>query len=156
VESLRGAGIRIVMLTGDQVPTANAVARELGILHSSGISASGAELDELGDEELLRRVADLTVAGRVSPETKLRIVAALQRLGEVVAMLGDGVNDAAALRKANIGVAMGRRGTDAAREAAGIILADDRFETIAVAVEEGRAIFDNIRRFVFYLFSCNL
>ena len=156
VARLREAGIRIVMLTGDQVPTANAVARELGLLDSSGGSASGAEIDRLSDAQLEESVARLAVCGRVSPETKLRIVEALQRRGEVVAMLGDGVNDAAALKKADIGVAMGRRGTDAAREAAGVVLADDRFETIAVAVEEGRAIFDNIRRFVFYLFSCNL
>ncbi len=156
IAKLRDAGIRIVMLTGDQVPTANAVARELGLLQSSGVSVSGAEIDQLSDEELMELVPQLTVCGRVSPEAKLRIVSALQRRGEVVAMLGDGVNDAAALKKADIGVAMGRRGTDAAREAAGVVLADDRFETIAVAVEEGRAIFDNIRRFVFYLFSCNL
>lgn len=156
VSRLRDAGIRIVMLTGDQVPTANAVARELGLPQSPGSSVSGIDIDRLSEEELEASVARLTVCGRVSPEAKLRIVGALQKRGEVVAMLGDGVNDAAALRKADIGVAMGRRGTDAAREAAGVVLADDRFETIAVAVEEGRAIFDNIRRFVFYLFSCNL
>ena len=156
IAALRDAGIRIVMLTGDQVPTANAVARELGLLDSSGVSISGAEIDRLSEDELMELVPRLTVCGRVSPEAKLRIVSALQRRGEVVAMLGDGVNDAAALKKADIGVAMGRRGTDAAREAAGVVLADDRFETIAAAVEEGRAVFDNIRRFVFYLFSCNL
>ena len=156
VARLREAGIRIVMLTGDHLATARAVARELGIPHSSGAAAAGSDIDRLTDEELVARVADLAVAGRVSPDAKLRIVTALQQRGEVVAMLGDGVNDAAALRKADIGVAMGRRGTDVAREAAGIVLADDRFETIAAAVEEGRTIFDNIRRFVLYLFSCNL
>jgi Ca2+-transporting ATPase len=156
VATLHGAGIRIIMLTGDHVATANAVARELDLARAPSDSLSGAEIDRLTDEELVERVANLTVAGRVSPDAKLRIVSALQERGEVVAMLGDGVNDAAALRKADIGVAMGRRGTDAAREVAGVVLADDRFETIAVAVEEGRAIFDNIRRFVFYLFSCNL
>jgi Ca2+-transporting ATPase len=156
IARLREAGIRIIMLTGDQLPTAEAIARELGLLEPSSVSLSGVEIDRLTDDELVASVDRLTVCSRVSPAAKLRIVTALERRGEVVAMLGDGVNDAAALKKADVGVAMGRRGTDAAREAAGIVLADDRFETIAVAVEEGRAIFDNIRRFVFYLFSCNL
>jgi Ca2+-transporting ATPase len=102
------------------------------------------------------RAARIGVVSRVSPEGKLRLVAALQRHGDVVAMLGDGINDAAALKKADIGVAMGRRGTDAAKEVAGVVLEDDRFQTIAAAVEEGRVVFDNIRKFVFYLFSCNL
>jgi magnesium-transporting ATPase (P-type) len=125
---LRDAGIRTVMLTGDQRGTAEAIARQLGLAE---------------------------VFSRVTPEEKLDIVANYQRSGEIVAMLGDGVNDAPALKKADIGVAMGR-GTDIAKAAAGVVLQDDRFETIGAAVEEGRVIFDNLRKFVFYLFSCNL
>jgi Ca2+-transporting ATPase len=101
-------------------------------------------------------VASIGAFSRITPEHTLKIVTALQARGHIVAMLGDGVNDAPALRKADVGVAMGRRGTDVAKEAAAIVLQDDRFETIAAAVEEGRVIFDNIRKFVFYLFSCNL
>jgi Ca2+-transporting ATPase len=125
---LRDAGIRTVMLTGDQRATAEEIARRLGVAE---------------------------VYSRVTPEEKLRIVAAYQHQGEIVAMLGDGVNDAPALKKADIGVAMGR-GSDVAKAAAGVVLLDDRFETVAAAVEEGRVIFDNLRKFVFYLFSCNL
>ena len=110
----------------------------------------------LSDEELTRRLSEVTVISRVSPGAKLRIVAAYQREGEIVAMIGDGVNDAAALKKADVGVTMGGRGTDVARESADIVLLDDRFQTIGAAIEEGRVVFDNIRRFVFYLFSCNL
>jgi Ca2+-transporting ATPase len=132
------------------------VARELGVLRDGDGVLDGQEVDRLTDRELARAVARTAVFSRVSPEAKLRIVAAHQASGEVVAMLGDGVNDAAALRKADIGVAMGRRGTDLAKEAADLTLEDDRFPTIAAAVEEGRVIFDNIRKFVFYLFSCNL
>ena len=105
---------------------------------------------------LLERMRDVNVLCRVSPADKLRIVSALQQRGDIIAMLGDGVNDAAALRKADIGVAMGVRGTDVAKDAADMVLADDRFATIGAAVEEGRVVFDNIRKFVFYLFSCNL
>ncbi len=128
LDTLRTAGIRAVMLTGDQRLTAEAIARRLGVSE---------------------------VFSRVTPEEKLRIVADFQRRGEIVAMLGDGVNDAPALKKADIGVAMGR-GADIAKATAGVVLQDDRFETIAAAVEEGRVIFDNLRKFVFYLFSCNL
>jgi Ca2+-transporting ATPase len=116
----------------------------------------GRELATLDEQALDARLEKTGVFNRVSPRDKLRIVQALQDRGEIVAMLGDGVNDAAALRKADIGVAMGKRGTDIAKEAADVVLADDRFPTIAAAVEEGRVIFDNIRKFVFYLFSCNL
>jgi Ca2+-transporting ATPase len=156
IRAFRTAGIRTVMLTGDQRLTAESVARTLGLLEPAATTLDGRELEHLSDDKL-RDVVGRTVAfSRVSPADKLRIVAAYQERGDIVAMLGDGVNDAAALRKANIGVAMGIRGTDLAKEAADIILQDDRFPTIAAAIEEGRVIFDNIRKFVFYLFSCNL
>jgi Ca2+-transporting ATPase len=156
VRSFREAGIRTVMLTGDQQLTAETVARELGLLGPGESALDGRELDRLSDEALRDAVGRTAAFSRVSPEAKLRIVAAYQARGEIVAMLGDGVNDAAALRKADIGVAMGGRGTDLAKEAADLILEDDRLPTIAMAIEHGRVIFDNIRKFVFYLFSCNL
>jgi Ca2+-transporting ATPase len=156
IRSLHDAGIRTVMLTGDQKLTAEAVARELGLMRPDDTALDGAEVERLGDRELEDAVWRVAAFSRVSPKTKLRIVGAFQRRGEVVAMLGDGVNDAPALRKADLGAAMGIRGTDLAKEAADIVLVDDRFPTIAAAVEEGRVIFDNIRKFVFYLFSCNL
>jgi Ca2+-transporting ATPase len=156
IRSFQEAGIRTVMLTGDQQLTAESVARDLGLLASGAAGLDGRELDRLSDDDLSQAVGQTVVYSRVSPEAKLRIVSAYQAREDIVAMLGDGVNDAAALRKADIGVAMGLRGTDLAKEAADVILADDRFATIAVAVEQGRIIFDNIRKFVFYLFSCNL
>jgi P-type Ca2+ transporter type 2C len=156
IAQLREAGMRTVMLTGDQRLTAEAVGRELGVLSADTQVLGGRELDEMSPRELEARVKDIGAYSRISPEHKLAIVSALQAQGEIVAMLGDGVNDAAALKKSDVGVAMGRRGTDVAKEAASIVLQDDRFETIAAAVEEGRVIFDNIRKFVFYLFSCNV
>jgi len=156
IQRLREAGIRTVMLTGDQRRTAEAIATSLGIMSVGDEALDGRDVDKLSDGELTRRVGHVAAYSRLSPEAKVRIVAALQGRDEVVAMLGDGVNDAAALKKADVGVAMGRRGTDAAKEAAGVVLEDDQFATIAAAVEEGRVIFDNIRKFVFYLFSCNL
>jgi Ca2+-transporting ATPase len=156
IRRLGEAGIRTVMLTGDQRGTALAVARALGLTQGGDAVADGREVDRMSDAALVTRLGDTSVFSRVSPEAKLRIVAALQRRGELVAMLGDGVNDAAALKKADIGVAMGRRGTEVAKEAAGLVLTDDRFATVAAAVEEGRVVFDNVRKFVFYLFSCNL
>lgn len=156
IERFRMAGIRTVMLTGDQRLTAEAVARQLGVLAPGEESLDGRELARLGGDELAERLGRVGVFSRVSPESKLTIVDGFQRRGEIVAMLGDGVNDAAALKKADIGVAMGIRGTDVAKEAAALVLQDDRFQTIGAAVEEGRVIFDNIRKFVFYLFSCNL
>jgi Ca2+-transporting ATPase len=156
IARLRAAGLRTVMLTGDQRLTAEAIGRELGVLEDDVQVISGNELDALSREELEARVTKIGVFSRITPEHKLAIVSALQARGEIVAMLGDGVNDAPALKKADVGVAMGKRGTDVAKEAASIVLQDDRFETIAAAVEEGRVIFDNIRKFVFYLFSCNL
>ena len=156
IGKLRGAGIRTVMITGDQQLTAAAVARELGVLAGDETTLDGRELTRLDAAALGERIAHVGAFSRVSPEDKLRIVTALQSRGEVVAMLGDGVNDAAALRKADVGVAMGGRGTDVAKEASAVVLQDDRFATVAAAVEEGRAIYDNIRKFVFYLFSCNV
>ncbi len=156
IQVFRDAGIRTAMLTGDQRLTAQSVARQLGLLGPGERVLEGREVDRMPDEVLRQEVGRTAVFSRVSPEAKLRIVGAYQAGGDVVAMLGDGVNDAAALRKADIGVAMGIRGTDLAKEAADLILADDRFATIGAAVEQGRIIFDNIRKFVFYLFSCNL
>jgi Ca2+-transporting ATPase len=156
IARLRAAGLRTIMLTGDQRLTAQAVGRDLGVLTGEGVILTGPELDALPPEALAAKVEEIGAYSRVSPEHKLTIVSALQARGHVVAMLGDGINDAAALRKADVGVAMGERGTDVAKEAASIVLQDDRFETVAAAVEEGRIVFDNIRKVVFYLFSCNL
>jgi Ca2+-transporting ATPase len=156
IATLRGAGIRTVMLTGDHRATARAVAQSVGLVPDEHETLDGRDVDRLSDDELTSRASGIGVVSRASPEGKLRIITALQRRGDIVAMLGDGINDAAALKKADIGVAMGRRGTDAAKEVAGVVLEDDRFQTIAAAVEEGRVVFDNIRKFVFYLFSCNL
>jgi Ca2+-transporting ATPase len=155
IARLRAAGLRTIMLTGDQRLTAETIGRQLGLGIDGGATLEGRDLDALDAAALRERVADTAVFSRISPEHKLRIVEALQSRGEIVAMLGDGVNDAPALKRAAVGVAMGRRGTDVAREAADIVLRDDRFETIAAAVEEGRTIDANIRKFVFYLFSCN-
>ena len=144
------------MLTGDQRLTAEAIGRELGLLdrgRSDHRRARAGRADT--PTSCARGCRDVAAFSRVTPEDKLAIVEALQKRGEIVAMLGDGVNDAPALKKADVGVAMGLRGTDVAKEAAAIVLQDDRFETIAAAVEEGRVIYDNIRKFVFYLFSCN-
>lgn len=156
IRTLRDAGIRTVMLTGDQKDTAEAIARDLGVLGPGEEVLDGRELGRMSAQALNDRIERVGAFSRVSPENKLDIVSAFQRNGEVAAMLGDGVNDAPALKKADIGVAMGLRGTDVAKEAAAVVLQDDRFPTIAAAVEEGRVIFDNIRKFVFYLFSCNL
>jgi P-type Ca2+ transporter type 2C len=144
------------MITGDHRLTAQAVARELGIVDGAEEVITGPELDELSDEQLSSRVNDLSVYARVSPKHKLRIVKALKAQGHVVAMTGDGVNDAPAVKEADIGISMGKTGTDVTKEASAMILADDNFATIVAAVEEGRAIYDNIRKFIRYLLSCNL
>jgi Ca2+-transporting ATPase len=156
IAALQRAGVRTLMLTGDQTLTAQAVARQLGILRHEDVVLDGAALRDLGEEELAARLQGVGAFSRVEPADKLRIVAALQRRGEIVAMLGDGVNDAPALKRADVGVAMGKRGTDVAKETADVVLADDRFAAVAAAVEQGRVIYDNIRKSVFYLFSSNL
>jgi Ca2+-transporting ATPase len=155
VARAREAGVRPMMITGDHPRTASIIARELGIATDERVLI-GAELDRLSDDELARAAADVAVYARVNPEHKLRIVKALQRGGSVVAMTGDGVNDAPALKTADIGVAMGISGTDVSKEAADIVLADDNFASIVAAVEEGRAIFANIRKFLRYLLSSNI
>ena len=155
VAQARQAGIRPVMITGDHPVTAAVIGKELGIC-TNDRALTGAEIDEMSDDALHRAVQEISVYARVNPEHKLRIVKALQKGKHIVAMTGDGVNDAPALKAADIGVAMGITGTDVSRQAADIILADDNFASIVAAVEEGRAIFANIRKFLRYLLSSNI
>ena len=154
IERCEQAGIRVMMITGDHPLTAQAVARELGLL-KAGRAITGAELEDMSDEELERGVESIEVYSRVSPSHKLRVVTALQKCGHIVAMTGDGVNDAPSLKKADIGIAMGITGTDVSKEAASMTLTDDNFASIVAAVEEGRGIFENIKKYLMYLLSSN-
>ncbi len=157
VRECRQAGIRTVMITGDHPETAQAVARAMGILQGTEDRLlTGRDLDRMDDRELAAALASVRVFARVSPPHKLRVVRAFKQRGDVVAMTGDGVNDAPAVKEADIGVAMGRSGTDVTKEASAIILTDDNFATIVRAVREGRAIYDNIRKFIRYLLACNV
>jgi len=155
IETCGQAGIRPIMITGDHPTTAAAVARELGLLKNGGI-ITGAQFDAIGDSEFESEVDAISVYARVSPAHKLRVITALQKRGHSVAMTGDGVNDAPALKKANIGIAMGITGTDVTKEAADMTLTDDNFASIVAAVEEGRGVFENIKKYLMFLLSANL
>ena len=156
MQACRSAGIRSVMITGDHKNTAVAIARDLGFYQQDSLAFTGEELDRMTDEEFHGNVDKTVVYARVSPEHKLRIVKAWRKKGEIVAMTGDGVNDAPAVKEADIGVAMGITGTDVTKEVSEMVITDDNFASIVAAVEEGRGIFDNIRKFIHYLLSCNV
>jgi Ca2+-transporting ATPase len=155
LNTARDAGIRTIMITGDYPKTAKAIAEEIGLLNTNHKVMTGSELNELSDEEMVENVKVTDVYARVSPEHKMRIVDALRTNQEVVAMTGDGVNDAPAIKRADIGVAMGITGTDVAKGTADMVLTDDNYASIVSAVEQGRVIYSNIRKFVYYLLSCN-
>lgn len=156
VTTCRKAGIRTVMITGDHIETAKAIAKELGILKLTDGAITGNELNKMSQKELEKNIMNYSVFARVSPEHKVRIVKAFQNTGSIVAMTGDGVNDAPALKNADIGIAMGQNGTDVAKNAADMILADDNFVTIVEAVKQGRNIFDNIRKAIHFLIATNI
>ncbi len=157
IEKLQSAGIRLAMITGDYGLTAESVARRIGLLKTpSPRILTGAELDELTDEQVQDVIQEDTIFARMAPDHKLRLVAGFQARGDTVAVVGDGVNDAPALRKADIGIAMGITGTDVAKQAADVIITNDNFGTIATAVEEGRAVYDNLRKFTTYMFASNV
>jgi magnesium-transporting ATPase (P-type) len=157
VKVCRQAGIRLVMITGDYGLTAESVARRIGLLSTPHPQImTGADVDELNDEDLKGALANEIIFARMAPEHKLRVVNAFQQRGEVVAVTGDGVNDAPALRKADIGIVMGITGTDVAKEAADVIITDDQFTAIPRAIEEGRAVYDNLRKFITYIFASNV
>lgn len=156
IENCRSAGIGIMMITGDHPATAGAIASELGLLGEGSMIVTGNEIGSMDDAVLRESIKSISVCARVSPEHKLRIVQSLQSIDEVVAMTGDGINDAPALKRADIGVAMGITGTDVSKEAADMILTDDNFASIVAAVEEGRIIFNNIKKYLMYLLSSNI
>ncbi len=164
IQKAREAGLRTIMVTGDYAATAAAIAREIGILRSplkagvpgGGRVISGTELDQLSDDQLDALVGEVDVFARVAPQHKVRIVETLKRTGNIVAMTGDGVNDAPALKRADIGVAMGITGTDVSKQAADMVLTDDNYVSIVSAIEQGRIIYSNIRKFVYFLISCNI
>ncbi len=156
IRTCKHAGIKTVMITGDHIETAKAIAKDLGILMPKDLTITGQELNNMAQEELERKIKDCSVFARVTPEHKVRIVKAWQKTGAVVAMTGDGVNDSPALKKADIGIAMGKNGTDVAKNAADMILADDNFVTIVEAVKQGRNIYDNIRKAIHFLIATNI
>ena len=156
IKQCKDAGVKTVMITGDYKETAFAIGKELGMAENEDEAIMGKELDNVSDEDLQELVKHKKVYARVSPEHKVRIINALKANGEIAAMTGDGVNDALALKRADIGVAMGITGTDVAKNTAEVILTDDNFASIVAAVEEGRIIYSNIKKFVFFLLSCNI
>ena len=156
IQKARGAGLRTIMVTGDYAATAQAIGDEIGILRRGKRVISGDELEVMSDEELQAAMDDVDIFARVAPQHKVRIVQALRARGHVVAMTGDGVNDAPALKQADIGVAMGITGTDVSKQTADMVLTDDNYVSIVSAIEQGRIIYSNIRKFVYYLLSCNL
>lgn len=156
IKRAKKAGIRTIMITGDHAATAGAIAKELGILSNGQKVITGAQLEEMTDEQLLASIKDYSVYARVAPADKIRIVEAWQKKGEVVAMTGDGVNDAPALKAADVGVAMGKAGTEVAKNSSDMILTDDNFSTIVEAVHEGRKVYSNIRKTIYFLVVCNL
>lgn len=156
VSTCKKAGIKTVMITGDHIVTAKAIAKELGISDNNDLAITGKELDKINDEELTKNIMKYSVFARVSPEHKVRIVKAFRKCGAIVAMTGDGVNDAPALKNADIGIAMGLNGTDVAKNAADMVLADDNFVTIVEAVKQGRNIFENIKKAVHFLIATNI
>jgi Ca2+-transporting ATPase len=155
IATAREAGLRTIMITGDHIATAEAVAKQIGLMRPGGRVVSGAEMDKMAEGQLAREIESIDVFARVSPHHKVEIVEALRSNGEVVAMTGDGVNDAPALKRADIGIAMGIAGTDVAKNTADMVLTDDNYASIVAAVEQGRVIYSNIRKTVYYLLSCN-
>jgi Ca2+-transporting ATPase len=156
IKMCKTAGIKTVMITGDHKNTAIAIARDLGFFEQNSLAITGAELDKLDDDEFSSEIERIPVYARVSPENKLRIVRSWRKKGEIVAMTGDGINDAPAVKEADIGISMGVTGTDVTKEVSDMVITDDNFASIVAAVEEGRGIYDNIKKFIHYLLSCNV